>query len=159
MGLEVEQPLLGGGQAAEVVRREDLAWHDREEVELDLGEPARGDRGGDERCRRPPRPQALDGGLAPMAGATVDDLEDPTRRVGGFVPPHLGDEAVERGDPGLGFAAAEPLGAGPVPGGEIGPGAPALVFVLDLPEPAGAGWEGRRRRRTWMLVFSSAPRA
>ena len=74
MSLEVAQPLLDGGQAAEVVRREDLAWHDREEVELDLGEPARGDRGEDERCRRPPRPQALDGGLAPMAGATVDDL-------------------------------------------------------------------------------------
>jgi hypothetical protein len=32
--------------------------------------------------------------------------------VGGFVRHHLGDEAVERGDPGLGFAAAEHLGAG-----------------------------------------------
>jgi hypothetical protein len=41
MGLEVAQPLLDGGQAAKVVQREDLAWHDRE-VGLDLGELARG---------------------------------------------------------------------------------------------------------------------
>ena len=73
MGLEVEQPLLGGGQAAEVVRREDLAWHDRE-VELDLVEPAHLDRGGDERRLRPPRPPALDGGLTPIGRYTSSYL-------------------------------------------------------------------------------------
>ena len=78
-----------------------------------------------------------------MAGAVVDDPEHPPGRAVGFVPHPLGDEPFERGDPGLGFAAAEHLGAVHVPGGEIGPGAPALVFVLDIHRPARARRQSR----------------
>ena len=67
------------------------------------------------------------------------------------------DEPLEGGDPGLAFAAAEDLGPPHVPGRQVGPGAQALVLVLDPHRlgPAPGGSVGWMRRRAWMLVFSS----
>jgi hypothetical protein len=48
-----------------------------------------------------------------------------------------GDEAVEGSDSGLGFTAPEDGGPAHVPGGDVGPRAEALVFVLDACRLAG----------------------
>ena len=74
-----------------------------------------------------------------MSGAVVDDPEHPRGRAVGLLAHDLRDEAIEGSDAGLGFAATEDLGPMHIPGGQVGPGAPALVLVLDAHRPAGAG--------------------
>ena len=74
-----------------------------------------------------------------MGGAVVDDPEDTPRLAVGRLLHDLVDEAVEGGDAGLGFAAAEQLGPMDIAGGEVGPGTEAFVFVLDLGGLAGCG--------------------
>jgi hypothetical protein len=78
-----------------------------------------------------------------MTGPVVDDPEHPARRAVGFVPHHLGDEALERSDPGRSFAAAEDLGAVHIPSGEIGPGPAPLVLMLNVHRPPRVRREGR----------------
>src|SRR5688500_2294713 len=81
-----------------------------------------------------------------MGRAVVDDPEHPAGRAVGLLAHDLIDQTVERRDPGLDFAAAEQLGAMDVPGGEIGPGAGPLIFVLDPDRLA------RPRRQRGMLA-------
>jgi hypothetical protein len=53
----------------------------------------------------------------------------------------LGDQPIERLDPGGGFAAAEQAGVVDIPGGQVGQRAAALVLVLDAHAAGLGGWQ------------------
>ena len=83
------------------------------------------------------------GGLAAMRAAIVDHPEDAIGRTVGFDGHDLIDQASERLDTGRRFQPPEQLGPVDIPGGQVGPGAAAGVFVLHTQGPArpgGGGW-------------------
>src|SRR5688572_9169336 len=143
--LEAKQLLLEIGEGREVVRREKLALDDRE-VDLDLVKPAGMHRGMHQDEVWPLGLETTDRPLAAMGRAIVDDPEHPAGRAVGLMAHDLIDQTVEGRDSGLGFAAAEQLGTMDIPGGEIGPGAGPLIFVLDPDRLA------RPRRQRGMLA-------
>lgn len=63
--------------------------------------------------------QPLDGALATVRGAIVDNPKDATGVAVGHLAHHLRDEAIKRLDARLGLAAAEEFGAVDVPGCQI----------------------------------------
>ena len=67
-----------------------------------------------------------------MGRAVVGDEEHATSATIRFLAHYLGDQALERGDAGLAFAAAEQLGAMHIPSSEIGQRTGARIFVLDV---------------------------
>lgn len=106
---------------------------------------------------RPAHPHAVDGALATVAAAVVDDPEDPPGRRVGLGAHHLFDEPAERFDAGGPLAAAEDPGPVDVPGGQVAEGATPVVLVLDAHVPGGGGASvGWQRWRAWIEVFSSA---
>ncbi len=139
--LEGQQSHLDLREGREVVGREHLAPHDRE-VDLDLVEPTGMDRAVHGHEGRIGRLEPADAGGTAMRGAVVQDPEDAVGVVVRGLGHDLGDEALERRDAGRGLAAAEELGAMDVPGGQVGPGAPAVIFVFHphgRPRLRGAG--------------------
>ena len=96
-------------------------------------------RGMDEDQVGPFGAQAATGSLAAMGGTIVDDAEDAASGVVGLLRHDLRNKAVERGDTGLALASPEQLGAMNIPGGQIGPGTGARVFMLDMDRPTGRG--------------------
>ena len=128
--LESEQAVLELGQRTEVVRSQNLALDDRE-VDLDLVEPARMDRGVNQDEVGPAAAEALGGFGATVRGAVVDDPEDAARPPVRLLCHDLCDQPLEGSNTGLGFATAEDLGAVDIPGGEVSPRAGALILVLD----------------------------
>jgi hypothetical protein len=128
--LEVVERASECGGVLEVVGIQQLALDDRV-VDLDLVEPAAVDRGVDEDQVRPPALEALDALLAAVIGAVVDDPEHARGGGVGLFGHDLVHEAVERGDPALGFAAAHDPSAPHVPCIEVAQRAHPLVLVLD----------------------------
>ena len=53
----------------------------------------------------------------------------------------LGDEAIERNNPGRALAAAEQLGAVDIPGRDIGAGTGAGIFMLHIDRPLRGRWK------------------
>ena len=127
--------------------REGFALQDRE-VDLDLVDPARV--GGQvhqgeivELCL-----ETVDGALAAVNGAAVNDPEDALGRMIGFLGHHLGDERVEGDDGDLAEDVAEETGTVHIPGGDVRTDAMTPVLVLDA--------NGAARRR-WRDRVKSAP--
>src|SRR4029453_9084055 len=99
--------------------------------------------------------EPVDGRLAAVGGAVVDDPTTPGRGVG-LGGHDLGDQGHERLDAGGGRAAADHACPADVVGGQVGQRAAAVVVVVDPPAAGRArGRVGWQRRRAWMLVFSS----
>jgi hypothetical protein len=93
---------------------------------------------------RPAALEPLDGLLAAVRGAVVDDPEDALGGGIGLLGHHLSDEPVERLDPCLGLRASEDSAAAHVPGGQVGERSAPLVGVLDpLPARDVGGWRQR----------------
>src|SRR6266540_4773202 len=84
-----------------------FAWRLVAHVDLDLVEPAGVYRQVDEDEVRPAPLEAVDGFLAAVGGAVVDDPEDAARGGVRLLGHHLPDEPFEGGDPTSGFGAAE----------------------------------------------------
>ena len=114
-------------------------------VDLDLVEPAGVYRQVDEDEVRPAPLEAVDGFLAAVGGAVVDDPEDAAGGGVGLLGHHLPDEPFEGGDPSFGLGAAEDArapasSAADVERGQVGERPSALVGVLDpLPTRARRG--------------------
>ena len=131
MLLEAEDTVGDFVLGSEVSGRESFALQDRE-VDLDLVDPARvlgQEHQGEvvELCL-----ETVDGALAAVNGAAVNDLEDaPGRRIG-FSSHHLGDERVESGDGGPAEDVAEEPGTVHVPGSDVRTDAMTPVLVLDV---------------------------
>jgi hypothetical protein len=145
VGLKPEEPILDGGQAGEVIGREDLALDDRE-VDLDLVEPTRVDRGVHQ---REPGPLGLQPCLrsdATMRGAIVHDPEHSRGRAIGFLAHDLRHQAAEGRDACRALTPPEHLGPVHIPDREVGPGATARVLMLDPHRTARRG--GLRRVAT-----------
>ena len=109
------------------------------EIDFDLVEPAGVDRGMHQQEVGVALAEPPDRGQSAMRGAVVDDPEDAPSVAVGRLLHDLVDEALERGDAGLGFAAAEQLGTMDIAGGEVGLGGEGFVFVLDVGGLAGFG--------------------
>ena len=75
-----------------------------------------------------------------MGGAVVDDPEHAPGGGVGCAGHDLVDEPVEGVDAGGGLAAAEYLGAVHIPGGQVGQGAAAGVFVFDTRRAVWRRW-------------------
>jgi hypothetical protein len=99
------------------------------------------DRGVDHDQIGPSAGEALLAALAAVGAAVVDHPEHPGGGAVGFPRHHLANEPREGSDAGLAFTAAEDSGLMDVPGGQIGPGSLAHVFVLDTHRAAGL-WSG-----------------
>ena len=82
----------------------------------------------------------VDGGLAGVGRAVVDDPEHSLRRGVWFGGHHLLDEFGEGHDPGLRGDPAQDAGVVDVVGGEVGEGSAAGVLELDAAGASGAGW-------------------
>ena len=139
--LEAQQAIFDVSQGLEVIGCEHLALNDRE-VHLDLVEPA-----GVHRCvhrddRGPTALQALDASLTAVRGAVVHDPEHPWGGSVGLLPHDLRDQAAEGPQPCLPFAAAKDPGISDIPGGQIGPGPAALIFVLHAQEASRCRGQG-----------------
>ena len=140
--LKRQEAVLNVGQRIEVVRRQDLALHDRE-VNLDLIEPTGMDGSVNEHQIRILLLQSCHGARTAVRRAVVDDPKH-AARVSIERPRHdLFDQSVERGDTGGGLAAPKEPSLMHIQGGQVGPGAGALVLMLDLHYRPGPG---RRRR-------------
>src|ERR1051325_10518518 len=87
--------------------------------------------------------ESVDGLLAPMDGAVVHDPEDATCGFVGFLAHDLANEAIDRRNAILEFAATEDFGAMDVPSRQVNPGTPAKVLVFN---PRGAVRGGRQSR-------------
>jgi hypothetical protein len=77
-----------------------------------------------------------------MGGAVVDDPEHAGRGAVGLHRHHLIDQAVERGDTGLGLAASPWHATANVPGDQILKSTPALVVA---PDQTGLAWARRNQ--------------
>jgi hypothetical protein len=140
--LETEETIFDFSERAEVVGGEDHSLNDRE-IDFDLVEPTGVDRSVDQDDGGPSCAQAFTGLLTAMGGAIVGDPEDAPSGAVRLLGHGLFDETIERLDAGGLLAATEDLGAMDVPGGEVGPGAAALVFVLNASAAAGSSREPR----------------
>ena len=145
MDLEGKETLLEFGQGREIVGRENLSLNDGE-IDLDLIEPTGVDRRVDENGIGPFITQTVGGFLASVSGAVVHDPKDPSSGLVGLLAHDLGDEPIHGSDTAFHFAAAKDLGAMDIPGGQVGPGTFAEVFVLDT------RWAVRRRRQRWLFT-------
>ena len=139
--LEGEEAIFDFGERVEVVGSEDLSSNDRE-IDFDLAEPTRVDGSVDQDDGGPSGAQALAGLLTAMGGAIVGDpktrraerygswdMTCSTRRSKGLMPVVFSQrpKTLRHGRPRR----------------RRGPGAAALVFVLDASAAAGvAGSEG-----------------
>lgn len=140
--LEKKQSILEILKGREVVWSKGLAL-DNGEVDFDLVEPTGMDRAvyGDDVGKG--GLETLDGGLAAMRGAVVNDPEDAAGvAVRGLVH-DLCDQAIKWVDAGGFLAPAKELRSVNVEGGQIGPGAAAAVLMFD----AGGLSLTRRQRR------------
>ena len=88
------------------------------------------------------RSEPLDGGVATVRGAVVGDPENATRRRVRRLRHHLGDQSIERDDPGRRLAPTEDLGPMDVERGQVGQGATARVFVFDAHRLSRGGGRG-----------------
>lgn len=128
--LETKQPILDILQGREVVWSEGLAL-DNGEVDFDLIEPTGMDRAVYGYDVGKGRLETLDGSLAAMGGAVVNDPEHAAGvAVRGLVH-DLCDKAIEWVDAGSFLATAEDLRSVNVECGQIGPGAAAGVLMFD----------------------------
>jgi hypothetical protein len=141
---ECSKPVPDLVEVGEVVGRDDLALHDGEE-HLDLVRPGGVDGCVDHDRVRKPAAQAVDGCLAAMGGAVVDDREDPSGAGVGLAGHDVLDQRHERHDARGGFASAHDPGLVDVVGGQVGERATAFVLVVDAHDlPVSAGnWQGR----------------
>ena len=88
---------------------------------------------------RIPLLQTFHGARPTVRRAVVDDPEHAARVTIGRTRHDVLDQPVEGGDPGGGFAAAKESGVMHIQGGQVGPGAGALVLMFDLHHhPGGA---------------------
>jgi hypothetical protein len=126
----------------EIAGGEQFALDDRE-VDFDLVEPAGVNRGVDEYQVRPTGAQAVACGLATVDGGVVDDPEDAASGTVRLLRHKLGNQAIESRAARLALTAAEQLGPLDIPGGEIGPGTDASIFVFDIDRSAGSGRQSR----------------
>jgi hypothetical protein len=153
--LEAQQAIFEVSQGSKVVGSEQLALNDRE-VHLDLVQPTGMHRRMHWDDSGPTSPQAFDASLAAMRGAVVHDPEHPRSGSVGLLVHDLCDEAPEGADPGLLFTTAQDLGASDIPSGEIGPGAAALIFMLNAHRTSGCwgkrGMDTAARLDTGLLV-------
>ena len=125
-------------EVVEVVGCQNFALEDGE-VDFDLVQPTRVDRGED-RVQVGPGPlETPDGTGASVGGAVVEDPEHPRGGAVRLLAHDVGDEAVERGDAVAGFAPSKESGAPHVPGGEVDQRALSFVFVFQPVGPAGGG--------------------
>src|SRR5262249_62003705 len=93
--LKAQQTLLDLDERNEVVGGKDLTLDDRE-VDLDLVEPARVDRGVHQDDGGPLRPQTATGLLATVRRAVVGNTEDGAGGADGWFGHHLLDQGNER---------------------------------------------------------------
>ena len=99
--------------------------------------------------RNQPRIFLLESGDAlctAMRGAIVHDPENLAGLIVRRLPHDLVNQPLERGDTASALTTAKHLGAMPIEGSQVGPGAAAMVFMLDAhgrPRLGGqAGWAG-----------------
>jgi hypothetical protein len=140
--LEVEQGAFKRRKVREISGREHLALHDRE-VDLDLVEPTGMNRREDRDHGRPLTLEAFDGSWSAMCRSVVDNPEDASGGSIWCLRHHLGDQPIERGDPGVGFTAPEHHRAPHVPRGQVGPRPAGVILVFDPSHPM----RGRRQSR------------
>src|SRR5471030_503552 len=119
---ESAQPVGNRGQAGKVVWGEDLSLNNRK-VDFNLVQPTGMHRSVDQPEILIAAFESIDGTLAAVTAAVVDNPEDPAGAAVGLLAHNLIDQPVKGGDPAFVFATAEDLGAMHVPGGVIGPGA------------------------------------
>src|SRR6516225_326718 len=86
--------------------------------------------------------QAIDGLLTPMSGTVVHNQEDAMCGLVGLLAHDLTDEAINRGNPALGFASAEDLSSMDVPSSKVSPGALTKILVLDSNRTVGSQRQG-----------------
>ena len=132
--LKGQQPLFSLGQRRKIVGGEDLALPDGK-IGLDLIQLTGVEGGVQENRVGPTRSKALSSFPPAVSRATIHDPEDTSGKLVGLLAHHLSHMAMNRSNPAFGLTTTEQLGAGDIPGCQIGPRTLAEVFVLD---PSGA---------------------
>jgi len=138
MGLKSKQSLFQFRQAVAFVWSENLALDDRE-IDFYLVEPTGVNWGVDQESVGIPLGEAANGLGAAMGGAVVGHPKDPLGRAIWFPGHDQVHQTVEGFNSGLGFTAAEELGAMDIPGRHIGERTGALILKLDAADLRGCG--------------------
>src|SRR5574337_853816 len=136
--LEAKQRVLECVEGDEVAGREQLALDDGE-VDLDLVEPTGMNGSVHEDDVAPSLANSHCGTVAAVRSAVISDPEDASRRTIRFLGHDLVEQSTKGFDSRGGFAPPEDLGTMNVPGGQIGPGAQALVLMFEAHGATGRG--------------------
>jgi len=129
--LEPQQTVLKFCERGKAVRGEQLPLDDGE-VNFDLIQPAGMNRSVDGDDGWPLGLQTMNRFRTAMARAVVDDPEDAGGGTIRLLAHDLGDEAIERRNARLAFAATQHAGLSHVPSRQIGPSPSPPVLVFDV---------------------------